>query len=82
MTEQTPQSVADQSVSATSNVAPTSTATPTAPAHIQTQQQLQQQQQNQAFMQQVRRRGHTLAFFLFFMKGYSFEIVLFNVKLT
>jgi hypothetical protein len=55
MTEQTPQTAVDQSVSATSNVAPTS-ATPSASTHIQTQQQLQQQQQNQAFMQQVRKR--------------------------
>jgi hypothetical protein len=59
MTEQAPQTVVDQGVSTTSNVAPTSTATPTAPTHIQTQQQLQQQQQNQAFMQQVCRKEHT-----------------------
>lgn len=61
MTEQTPQTVVDQSVSATSNVAPTSTATPSASTHIQTQQQLQQQQQNQAFMQQFWSRQITLA---------------------
>ena len=60
MTEQT-QTVADQSVSATSNVAPTSTATSAAPAHIQTQQQLQHQQQNQAFMQQVRKKERTFS---------------------
>lgn len=61
MTEQTSQTAVDQSVSATSNVAPTSTATPSASTHIQTQQQLQQQQQNQAFMQQFWSRQITLA---------------------
>lgn len=75
MTEQTPQTAVDQSVSATSNVAPTSTATPSASTHIQTQQQLQQQQQNQAFMQQVRRkRTEENLFSLFYEDTYlSYE---------